>query len=315
MMGKIESNTPYDDVFRTLYVECSELVLPLLNEIFQTDYDGSEEIINLGNEHFDHGQRGAEEKRITDAFIEVIGRERQNYHIECESNSDGSIIIRMFQYGAQLALMDSCFQNNELYVRFPNAAVMYLRSRPGTPDYMRIRINTPGGDVTYKIPTLKVQAYSVEEIFEKKLYFLIPFYIFNIEKEFASYETDGRKLEQLKKTYVDIRERLEHNVEEGKLRAITFEAIRDLANKVIQNLAKNHEKVREGIGEIMGGKVLDLEVFRIRDEGRKEGKEERDQELIKNMLSLGRTVEQIVEFTGMPFDEVKNVESSINLNS
>ena len=59
----------------------------------------------------------------------------------------------------------------------------------------------------------------------------------------------------------------------------------------------------------MGGKVLDLEVFRIRgkgrNEGRKEGKEGRDQELIKNMLSPGRTVEQIVEFTGMPFDAAR----------
>lgn len=33
-MGKVESNTPYDDVCRTLTVECDDLVIPLINEIF-----------------------------------------------------------------------------------------------------------------------------------------------------------------------------------------------------------------------------------------------------------------------------------------
>lgn len=28
-MGKVESNTPYDDVCRTLTVECDDLVIPL----------------------------------------------------------------------------------------------------------------------------------------------------------------------------------------------------------------------------------------------------------------------------------------------
>lgn len=33
-MGKVESNTPYDDVCRTLAVECDDLVIPLINELF-----------------------------------------------------------------------------------------------------------------------------------------------------------------------------------------------------------------------------------------------------------------------------------------
>lgn len=45
-------NTPYDDVFRTLLTDCTELMIPVVNEIFHTDYTGKETIFLLQNEHF-----------------------------------------------------------------------------------------------------------------------------------------------------------------------------------------------------------------------------------------------------------------------
>ena len=35
-------NTPYDDVFLTLLTDCTELMIPVVNEIFHTDYTGNE---------------------------------------------------------------------------------------------------------------------------------------------------------------------------------------------------------------------------------------------------------------------------------
>ena len=32
------SNTPYDDVFRTLLNDCSSLIIPVINEIFWENY-------------------------------------------------------------------------------------------------------------------------------------------------------------------------------------------------------------------------------------------------------------------------------------
>ena len=45
-------NTPYDDVFRTLLTDCTELMIPVVNEIFHTKYTGKETICLLQNEHF-----------------------------------------------------------------------------------------------------------------------------------------------------------------------------------------------------------------------------------------------------------------------
>ena len=62
-MDNLEANTPYDDVYRTMYVECDELVLPLINEIFHENYGGRERIVRRGNEHFEHQQGGRKIKR------------------------------------------------------------------------------------------------------------------------------------------------------------------------------------------------------------------------------------------------------------
>ena len=65
-------NTPYDDVFRTLLTDCTELMIPVVNEIFHTDYTGKETICLLQNEHFIKMPNGSEQERITDSSFEII---------------------------------------------------------------------------------------------------------------------------------------------------------------------------------------------------------------------------------------------------
>ena len=36
------TNTPYDDVFRTLLNDCSSLIIPVINEMFGEHYSGQE---------------------------------------------------------------------------------------------------------------------------------------------------------------------------------------------------------------------------------------------------------------------------------
>ena len=41
-----------------------------------------------------------------------------------------------------------------------------------------------GQSVSVDVPVMQVQAYSAEEIYEKELYFLVPFYAMRFEREF-----------------------------------------------------------------------------------------------------------------------------------
>lgn len=50
------SATPYDDVFRTLLNDCSRLIIPVINEIFEEHYKGNETVQFYPNEHYINGQ-------------------------------------------------------------------------------------------------------------------------------------------------------------------------------------------------------------------------------------------------------------------
>lgn len=56
---------------------------------------------------------------------------------------------------------------------------------------------------------MKVQRYSLDDIFEKRLLMLISFYIFSHESSYPEYNSSGQKLEKLKAEYQVILERLD----------------------------------------------------------------------------------------------------------
>ena len=60
----------------------------------------------------------------------------------------------------------------------------------------------------YRVPTVKVEHYTKDSIFEKKLLMLLPFYIMRYEKSADIIEKDSEKLQRLLSEYEDIRNKL-----------------------------------------------------------------------------------------------------------
>ena len=270
-----KSSTPYDDVHRTMVNDCPQLLIPLVNEVFKEHYTGEEKVVLGSDVHYLEQQDGEEDKRITDSHFMICGSHgKRNYHIESQSTEDHSMIIRMFEYDAQIALEDAELTAEGLMVEFPKAAVIYLNSSRKTPDKLSITIKTPDGKVTYAVPVMKIKNYSVDELFEKKLYFLIPFHIFVYKNQFKVYNRNEQKLEELELIYQDIMERLEALSEKGELDEYTRHCIIDMSKKVLGHIAVGHEKVKEGVGNVMGGRILDYEAKRIYNSGRSEGRSE-----------------------------------------
>lgn len=265
-------NTPYDDVFRTLLNDCSNLIIPVINEVFGESYTGDEHIIFSPNEHFLNKQDGDENERVTDTNFKIVGTEIKQYHWECQSSADSSMLVRFFEYDTQIALDEGEIRENVLTVTLPHSAVLFLRYDTSTPDCMKIEIITPGGSVSYNIPVMKSQLYTIEEIFEKKLLFLIPFYIFSHESRFEEYNKDIDRLNALKVEYGHIVCGLEELLDAGKISEYIKCTIIDMSNKVLGHIAKKYENVKEGVKSVMGGKVLDYEAKRIKNEGKLEGR-------------------------------------------
>ena len=222
------TSTPYDDVFRTLLNDCSKLIIPLINEVFGEHYTGNERIVFSPNEHFINQQDGEEYECITDTKFKIIGKETKNYHWECQSTADSSMAVRIFEYASQIALDEGEISANRLTVTFPHSAVLYLRSSKMTPDEMYIEIKTPSGSITYSIPVMKTQVYAIDDIFEKNLLFLIPFYIFTHEKELEECDKNEDKLEILKQEYESIKKRMEEKTVKGEIDEYTKCTITDM---------------------------------------------------------------------------------------
>ena len=265
-MGDVKiSNTPYDDVFRTLLNDCSSLIIPVINEIFGENYSGKEKIIFSSNEHFLNKQGGNEEERITDTSFVILGKETKKYHLECQSNSDHRMLVRFFEYDTQV---------------------------------------------------MKVRQYTIKEIFEKKLLFLIPFYIFSHEGRFREYEQDETKLRSLKKEYENIKNRLETLLEQGIINEYTRCTIIDMSNKVLEHIAQKYDSVRKGVKAVMGGRVLEYEAKTIKNEGIKEGMEKGIEKGIEKGMEKGimGTV-SILKNLGIPLQTILlKIQEQYNLS-
>ena len=305
-----ESSTPYDDVFRTLLNDCSRLIIPLINEVFGEHYTGNEQIVFSPNEHFINQQDGEEYECITDTKFKIIGKEIKNYHWECQSTEDSGMAVRIFEYASQIALDEGEISANRLIVTFPHSAVLYLRSSRMTPDEMCIEIKTPRGSISYDIPIMKLQSYSIDEIFGKNLLFLIPFYIFTHEKELEEYDKNVDRLELLKQEYEGIKNCLEEKTLNREIDEYTKCTIVDMSNKVLRHLAHKYENVKEGVGLVMGGRILDYEAKTIKSEGlregRNEGLREGRKETARNLIRAGKmSLEEIAECSSLSIDELK----------
>ena len=257
------------------------------------------------NEHFLDQQDTADKERITDTNFKVIGKEIKKYHLECESSlPDGKMTIRLFEYDAQIALDEGEVTEETLTVAFPNTAVLYLRAYRKTPDKMRYVIVTPGGTVQYDIPVMKVQTYSLNDIFEKRLLLLIPFYIFSHEKNFSEYNSNEQKLSELKSEYQDILERLDELEQQEVIRAFDKRTIIELSSDVIKEIAQKYENVQKGVGEIMGGALIETNARRLKTEAENEA----NRKSAQRMLDIGKlTIEEVAICSGLSVEEVEQI--------
>ena len=312
------SKTAYDDAFRTLLNDCSELIIPVVNEVFGEHYTGKEKIIFGINEHFLSQEADNVKKIITDSSFVIIASDgvQKRYHIECQSTADNSMLVRIFEYDAQIALDSGNIDDNVLTVTFPNSAVILLRHSGKTPNEMRIRMITPGGMTEYLVPVVKVQEYNLEEIFSKRLLFFIPFYIFNHEKYFPEYDSNEVKLQKLCEEYSNIRLKLDDLQKAGEVSEFTKSAVCTMTNHVLALIAQNYHRVQKGVKDVMRGKILDYEAKTIRNKGRAEGIAEMKaqiEERAKDMLRDKMSLPLVEKYTHLPMPRIEELARGLGL--
>jgi len=140
------------------------------------------------------------------------------------------------------------------------------------------------------------------------LFFLLPFYSFNYKKDFDKIEADSYKQEEFVEIFRRIVGELESLVDEGLLSAYSKDVIIRLINKVVHKQLMKYKSTQKRVGDLMGGKVLDLDVIRAHDEGIEQGIEQgRESTLATSIRSIMKnfklTAEEAMDKLDIPKGE------------
>lgn len=260
----MESSTIFDDVFRTMLEKMPQLAVPLINEVFGTSYPEDVKIIQKRNEH--QTKKG---RIITDSHLLIANR---IYHIECQSTDDSTMVIRMIEYDFAISLEQVQKENGRYRMYFPQSCVLYLRGIKKR-DTISVELVMPNGDtVEYTVPVVQVQEFTCDDMLRKRLLFLLPYHVIKYEQE-KDLDTDSEKW----KEFLDECKKIESYLEENFLEKGNEKSYRDMIELIIRiadHVFRDNEKVRKGFGDVMGGKVLELESDKLIQRGIEQGLEQ-----------------------------------------
>ena len=304
-------NTIFDDVFRTIAQKMPYLLIPLINEVFGTEYGEDQEFTQLRNEHYEKFG-----KVITDSIIQIGGH---FYHIECQSEKDGGITVWMMEYDFAIAVEHMARSEDGIVeIEFPESCVLYIRNHRNMPDYHKARVRFPDGQtVVYKIPIIMAQDYTASRIFEKHLLLLLPFHILRYEHFLKTKGKNKKKIQQLLADYTEINQMLARYSDEQERSQLYVDMIR-LIHDIADHVIPGDNPIRERLGDVMGGRILTLRSEELlqegltkgRTEGRTEGRIEEKRNIAGRMQEAGMPIGQIAAFVNESVDGVLSLLAS-----
>ena len=170
----------YDKAFKRIRTLSDKAVINLINGLFGTDYPTNSKITYNWTEHEDKELK----KTLSDSILTINGRD--SYHIEAQMTEDEEIVFRVFEYGFGHAYKNRIFESGGERMVFPRPCVIYLDEgkKDTIPDeYSLILQFENQGEFKYKVPIVKLQNISLQEMNEKKLIILLPFLLLKLRKK------------------------------------------------------------------------------------------------------------------------------------
>nr|MCR4891628.1 hypothetical protein [Lachnospiraceae bacterium] len=276
--------------------KCPRMALFLINEMFyktgliDEEYDGTERIELLNQKLLDLEFGDLE----LDQRISVYKTEKRTFHLECQSTSDGTMILRMIRYDTRTALDEAQYTSSSIRVKIDDSGLIFLRSTRNTPDVMTIFLEVPQGQsVSYHIPVIRMMNYSLDYLIEHRLYMLLPFLFFNYEKQLEKVSHDSSLYEEIQALYNTIINRLRELTYSEDISAYEANTLYEALRIVFEALGKT-SKAEQEVADIMGGEILEFRADKYYNAGLADGRAEGEHmmaKLVSILLADGKTGE------------------------
>ncbi len=232
----------YDKAFKRILTLSEKTVINLINGLFDTNYPTDSKITYNWTEHENKDLK----RTLADSILTINGRD--SYHIEAQMTEDEEIVFRFIEYGFGHAFKNRIFIDGGERMVFPRPCILYLDEgkKDKLPDeYTLIMQFENQGEFAYKVPVVKLQNISTEEINNKKLIALLPFKLLKLRKKIAKLRTK-ENLEELQKLVVDdIIIAIERNAEVGNISPTDALDLIEITTKLYMKIYSKYKELED----------------------------------------------------------------------
>ena len=253
------------------------------------------------------------------------------YHLEAEIKDDESIVLRMFEYGFAQGLSTKAASDGgeRITIKFPNARIIYWETTKRTPDEVILSLEFPnGGSYDYIVKTFKFLDHGINELEEKRLVILLPFYVLKLRKRVVSARSQKRRTElssEMRAIMDNLVLTTERAVKTGLLSEPDGRMVLEYTESLYKELYEKYKEFKEADVMLQDTILTYSEEAELRgrekgreegrekgrEEGREKGREEGREEGLglaaRAMLADGMSFRKVAKLTGLPVDKVKDL--------
>ena len=273
----------YDRIFKRIFNLSNLAIINLINGLFHTSYPPDSAVEYPNKEFVNAGLQ----KRFADVLVFIQGHP---YHIEAQMTTDGSIVLRAFEYGFHSALSS---RETDTKLRFPEPVIIYLDTEVDIPSKSSLILDFGSqGTFTYQVRNFIYQEHEIRELNQKKMIILIPFHLLKLRKliQKAPTEENFRILQNLISD--DILSSIKANLTVGNITVDDASQLRELTLQLYEHIYKHYEELGgyTDMKPLLDGALeLPFDKYRIRIDELEQEKasiEERAQTLESRALTL-----------------------------
>lgn len=289
----------FDSTFKKILTLSSKAVVNMINGLFDMSYDPDTATVSY---HWTESVKDDGSMSTTLADTILVINDSDAYHIEAQMIKDETIVFRVFSYGASYADKTRIILHDEneqyLYrIRLPEPCVIYLSNVPkSVPDTYSLLVDFGNNRKTnYEVPVLKLANCSTEDINNKKMVILIPFFLLKLRGMLKNKKSrTPENIETLKSLIkTDIMGSIDKNVELGNITPEDGAQLYRLTQVLYTRLYSAYEETEEVTDMVEQSIITFVDVFQ--EEKAKLQKEiaEKDAILADNCQKLAKKDSEI----------------------
>ena len=234
----------WDEIFKAIVGVMPEQIFPVIKEVFGKAYPKGTSILILGAETSTFP--GSSDRPPSSILMDValLIADTDYYHFECQMENDREMSFRMFSYDAGFATTHRRKQDKKTgkgVVNFPRSVVIYPEKNDSIPDFLECPVIFPDGSShIYRVPSSKIQSYSLRQIREKHLDLFIPYTILRLQPKLRKDIKNPLTIDELTAFLEEVILILDEELEDGYINNREYNNYHNLFRYAAYRVLKNH---------------------------------------------------------------------------